>query len=243
LKIPRVRDLALAAATAGALILACGPSAAASLRNPTFSGGAVGVTGGGYRLAGTIGEAGVVGRVTGSGYALLEGFWHPGAGFTSAVDQDPQVPVGDDATFANAPAGNHPNPFNGATVIAFSVARPTGVTLGVFDLAGRRGTGAACRPSGQDRGSPGAGRSRAALTCGPRRVCAGDGTIRLFRAARPDLHLHLEPLVAVTPLGPVVVQGADVPNGFPPGVGGQPRLQLLHALADAMEPVAALQAQ
>lgn len=123
-----------------ACVLMSWPFAAGAviLRNPTFSGGAAGVAGGGRRLAGTVGEAGVVGQVKGSAVVLLEGFWHPGLGYVSAVAPDPQDPAADGMTFANALALNHPNPFSGGTLIAFSVARATTVTLDVHDLAGRR---------------------------------------------------------------------------------------------------------
>ncbi|MBK7047554.1 MAG: T9SS type A sorting domain-containing protein [bacterium] len=56
----------------------------------------------------------------------------------SAVAPDPQDPTADGAVFANALAPNHPNPFSGGTRLAFSVARPSEVSLEIYDLAGRR---------------------------------------------------------------------------------------------------------
>ena len=126
--------LALFAALAAALPTA---GSAASLGKPTFSGGAVGVAGGSYRLAGTLGEAGVVGRTAGGSFVVVEGFWRPGLGYVSAVAPDPQDPAAEGAVFANALARNHPNPFSGGTTLAFSVARLADVSLDIFDLAGR----------------------------------------------------------------------------------------------------------
>lgn len=127
-------------AFAAAALVSAGhrPAVAATLQSPTFSGGMVGVAGGNLRLAGTVGEAGVVGSVEGPGLILLEGFWRPLPGHVSAVGPDPHDPAADGATFANALATNHPNPFSGGTRLAFSVARPSTVTLDIHDLAGRR---------------------------------------------------------------------------------------------------------
>ncbi|MBK7672618.1 MAG: T9SS type A sorting domain-containing protein [bacterium] len=127
--------LALAAGTMGLTAAAAG---AATLASPTISGGAVGSAGGSFRLAGTVGEAGVVGQTAGGSYVLTEGFWRPGLGYVSAVGPDPQDPATDGANFANALVPNHPNPFSGGTTLAFSVARNAEVSLEVFDLAGRR---------------------------------------------------------------------------------------------------------
>lgn len=136
----RLRTVAirLALATAGAAGSLPAAAGAVALDKPTFSGAAVGVEGGGIRLAGTAGEAGVVGRSELAGLVLLEGFWHPGLGHVSAVGPDPQDPAAGGAAFANALAANHPNPFSGGTVLAFSVGRPAQVTLDIHDLAGRR---------------------------------------------------------------------------------------------------------
>jgi hypothetical protein len=133
----RAFPLALALA-AGTMELTPAGAGATTLASPTISGGAVGSAGGSFRLAGTVGEAGVVGQTAGGSYVLTEGFWRPGLGYVSAVGPDPQDPATDGATFANALAPNHPNPFSGGTTLAFSVARNAEVSLEVFDLAGRR---------------------------------------------------------------------------------------------------------
>jgi hypothetical protein len=141
---PRARFLSFcpvlvaATITAGGVGLTPAAAGAATLASPTISGGAVGSAGGSYRLAGTIGEAGVVGQTAGGSYVLTEGFWRPGLGYVSAVGPDPQDPAADGAVFANALAPNHPNPFSGGTTLSFSVARNSEVSLEIFDLAGRR---------------------------------------------------------------------------------------------------------
>lgn len=141
---PRVRILpfylflAAAITTAGGVGLAPAAAGGATLASPTISAGAFGSADGSYRLAGTVGEAGVVGRTAGGTHVLTEGFWRPGLGYVSAVAPDPQDPATDGAAFANALAPNHPNPFSGGTTLAFSVARASEVTLEIFDLAGRR---------------------------------------------------------------------------------------------------------
>ncbi|MBK8165076.1 MAG: hypothetical protein IPK64_03815 [bacterium] len=137
---PHVSTIPLALAVAASIGTGLTPQAAGAttLANPTFSGGAVGAAGGSYRLAGTVGEAGVVGRTAGGSFVMGQGFWRPGLGYVSAVAPDPQDPAADGAVFANALAPNHPNPFSGGTRLAFSVARASEVSLEIFDLAGRR---------------------------------------------------------------------------------------------------------
>lgn len=136
----RVRTVPIRLSLVAVLAMGLAPAAAGAvtLTKPTFSGGAVGVSGGSYRLAGTVGEAGVVGRTAGGSFILGQGFWRPGLGYVSAVAPDPQDPAADGAVFANALAPNHPNPFSGGTRLAFSVARTSDVSLEIFDLAGRR---------------------------------------------------------------------------------------------------------
>jgi hypothetical protein len=130
--------LAMALAAAAGTALTPRTAAATDLTSPTFSGGAVGVAGGSFRLAGTVGEAGIVGRTAGGGFVMGQGFWRPGLGYVSAVGPDLPDPTADGAVFANALAPNHPNPFSGGTRLAFSVARPSEVSLEIYDLAGRR---------------------------------------------------------------------------------------------------------
>lgn len=129
---------ALVLAAAFAAVLLPRAAVAVVLGNPTFSSGAAGVAGGSYRLAGTVGEAGVVGRTSGGSFIVSQGFWRPGLGYVSAVPPEPPVDADGGAAFANALAANHPNPFSGGTTLAFSVAGAAPVSLEIFDLAGRR---------------------------------------------------------------------------------------------------------
>lgn len=140
MRISLSRNLASALALAAVIATSMPQRAdgAVVLANPTFSAGAAGVAGGSFRLAGTIGEAGVVGRAAGGSFVMTQGFWRPGLGYVSAVAPDPSDPVVDGAVFANALGANQPNPFSGGTTLAFSVAGPAQVSLEIFDLAGRR---------------------------------------------------------------------------------------------------------
>lgn len=130
----RLAALAAALLTAGATAVAL----AAQVHNPTFGSAAVLLVDGSVRLAATVGEAGPVGRANGGGWMLLEGFWHPGVGYASAVAPEPPQPGADGLVFRNALAASRPNPFSDGTRVAFSVARAAPVALDIYDLGGRR---------------------------------------------------------------------------------------------------------
>jgi hypothetical protein len=106
-----------------------------SLRRVAFSGGAVAASGGSYTLGATVAEAGVVGRVSGGGFTLGEGFW-PNVIAITATD----VPGTTDGPTAwvNRLRPNFPNPFASSTAIAYSVANSAPVRLTIYDVAGRR---------------------------------------------------------------------------------------------------------
>ncbi|MBS1904039.1 MAG: T9SS type A sorting domain-containing protein [Bacteroidetes bacterium] len=80
-----------------------------------------------YSMNGTIGQP-VIGLVSGSQYAVGQGFWH-------------SMNLTSDVTPIAGPDGydleqNFPNPFNPSTTIRFSIAEPQKVTLKIMNLLG-----------------------------------------------------------------------------------------------------------
>jgi hypothetical protein len=93
-------------------------------------GGAAFVTGGGYRLGGTIGQPDA-GRLSGGAFTLGSGFWIGGQPGQVGVDGDsPEV-----LSFRFFPT--RPNPVRSQSLVAFDLPRPTRVALSLFDVSGR----------------------------------------------------------------------------------------------------------
>jgi hypothetical protein len=87
-------------------------------------------------LRATIGEAGIIGEVSGGAIILGEGFWPglivtPATGIPTEEGPEPAAPL------VNTLRQNVPNPFRSSTVISYTVGRPSPVTLGVYDVTGR----------------------------------------------------------------------------------------------------------
>jgi hypothetical protein len=94
-------------------------------------GGATPSTGGSYSLGGTAGQSDA-GLLSGGDYTLRGGFWSGGP-IVTAVDE-PQE--NDPPRLVDRLYRTTPNPFNPRTQIAFDLARPGTVRLGIYDLRG-----------------------------------------------------------------------------------------------------------
>lgn len=107
-------------------------SAQLTLTRPTFGSGAGTATGSTLSLSYSVGQS-VVGEGTSGALELESGFWAGRQSTVTAVDETPVLP----AVFHLHP--NTPNPFNPRTEIRFDLPQAVaGLTLEVFDLAGRR---------------------------------------------------------------------------------------------------------
>lgn len=95
------------------------------------TGGAVGTTGGSYRLSGSAGLAEGA-AMSGGTYRISGGFWALPLG--GLLDAGPATPRPERFSLA-APA---PNPFAGATRFSFALPAPGRVTAEVFDVRGDR---------------------------------------------------------------------------------------------------------
>jgi hypothetical protein len=94
------------------------------------NGGAVGSTGGGYRLSGTIGQHDA-GTLAGGGFVLRGGFWRGGSSPTTGIEPRSQAPL--EFRF-RTPA---PNPVHSRARLSFDLPSPARARLRVFDLSGR----------------------------------------------------------------------------------------------------------
>lgn len=124
-------------------------SDAFELARSAFSGGAYSAVGLNGRLAGSVGEAGVVGRAVGEGRVATFGFW---AGRFQMSTSSLETPGGTPAaTFTNTLGAASPNPFRLDTVLAYAIAERGPVLWSVYDLSGRRVAGEAVRehPNGK----------------------------------------------------------------------------------------------
>jgi hypothetical protein len=113
-------------------------ASAFELQKVAYSGGAFEAGSGSFMLRATVGEAGIVGAVTGGSFQLGEGFW-AGIWRLTATDVSEEGPAGDsEIRYANAFRQNFPNPFGAWTVLAFSVAEESSVEMVIFNVQGRR---------------------------------------------------------------------------------------------------------
>jgi hypothetical protein len=100
-----------------------------------LAGGAIESSSTDFRLRGTLGEA-VVGRAGSASYGMGQGFW---AGqFSLGTIGVPEVEPVSQAPSVNLLRANRPNPFRASTTFEYSVAEEADVTLGVFDVTGRK---------------------------------------------------------------------------------------------------------
>jgi len=127
---------ALAAALVAVLAAACPPLVRAQAYTIGWSnldsGGppALRMVGEPYTLAGSIGQSDA-GTLAGGAFTILGGFW--GAPIPRLLDAGSPPALAPDRL---TPA--RPNPFSGATEVAFALARDSGVRLVVYDVAGQR---------------------------------------------------------------------------------------------------------
>jgi hypothetical protein len=118
------------------LFLACLLPAAADADTPPYhlNASVMGASGAlstvtGFRLTGTLGQAQVIGPMTGTTLRHVAGFWAVLAGPRGVSGVVPSA-------FVDALHQNSPNPFNPATTITFSLARENNVRLVVHDVRG-----------------------------------------------------------------------------------------------------------
>lgn len=131
--------LALAAVVSGS-IASAQPASGFSLTRKAFSASGSGkglITGGSLSLGVTVGEAGVVGVVSGGSFRLGEGFWSDM--YLMQVTDAPELLDGS-IQVLNSVRQSSPNPFDDATTIIYTVARPARVRLTLYDVTGRKVT-------------------------------------------------------------------------------------------------------
>lgn len=106
--------------------------APAELVRVALSSGGDRVDGGGHVLGLTLGEAGVVGHATGTGQALVSGFWFPPLAILPVGE-----PLGHPAPAAPEVRLAAPNPFEVTTMIPYGVPTASPVRMQVYDVGGR----------------------------------------------------------------------------------------------------------
>lgn len=127
------RLLALAALSALAIqaVAPCQARATAQITRSVIGAGGGTATGGALALRYSVGQA-IAGGASGGAIQIASGFWLAGGGSTGLPGED-LLP----AVFRYR--GNHPNPFNPQTTLAFELPKPAAkVTLRLFDAQGRQ---------------------------------------------------------------------------------------------------------
>jgi hypothetical protein len=115
-------------------MLTSAPTSAFQVTRTAFSGGGLQVSGGSFKLGATVSEAGIVGAASGGSFSLGEGFW---SNIYRTIATDAVEELGSSIQWVNSLRANTPNPFRGATLIAFTVAEKSSVKLVVYDVTGR----------------------------------------------------------------------------------------------------------
>ena len=118
---------------AALVLLLCAASAAAqyAIDQQVIGSGGTDASGGSYELKGTVGQP-LIGETSGGSYENGIGFWYmPGWLLTGVENNGPL-----ETLFGQ----NVPNPFNPVTVIGYTVAQPTHVTIVIYDVSGREVT-------------------------------------------------------------------------------------------------------
>lgn len=113
------------------IVLAVAAPAAAQyqITESVIGSGATNASGGSYQLLGTVGQP-VIGVTEGGSYRNEIGFWYmPGWVLTGIEDEE--LPLR--TQFGQ----NYPNPFNPVTTLAYSLAKPSHVSIKVYDVSGR----------------------------------------------------------------------------------------------------------
>jgi len=116
------------------------PTSDFSLRRTAFSASGAGkgsIARGSFSLGLTVGEAGVVGVVNGGSFHLGEGFW---SDMYRVQVTDTSELLDGSIQLVNSMSPNFPNPFDDATTIFYTVARPAPVRLTLYDVTGRKVT-------------------------------------------------------------------------------------------------------
>lgn len=127
------RSALLVAALAG-ILLSPRSSDAYELPRHAFAAAAARAASPAYRVGATLGEAGPVGETAGGSYRLALGFWWPSARVPVGVPAAGQAPAPPSRPAMRAP---QPNPFASMTRLAYDVAEPAQVRLGIYDVTGR----------------------------------------------------------------------------------------------------------
>jgi hypothetical protein len=86
----------------------------------------------GISMMGAMGLPAPVGDASGPGVYCLPGFYASFVGYNEVVDA-PEMPA-----LLTSLMQNHPNPFNPATSIGFTLQEPAFVSLEIYDLRGKR---------------------------------------------------------------------------------------------------------
>jgi hypothetical protein len=120
---------------AAGLLFAIIPDATAQvrIRSSVIGSGATVASGGGFGIAGTVGQP-VIGRVTGSSGAASQGFWYT---FPDAAISGVEVGRGTGTASALELLQNVPNPFSSSTELRVMLPTSGNVSLKIYDRLGR----------------------------------------------------------------------------------------------------------
>jgi len=124
-----MKRLTALASTVMTLVCAGGAMAALVLPAQVVSSGGRSIANSTQQLNGSIGQ-GAAGPVSGLSFAMEIGFWQ---NYVAGVSAAPEVPASIWSLHQN-----HPNPFNPATTISFSLPSASRVRLDVYSLRGQR---------------------------------------------------------------------------------------------------------
>jgi hypothetical protein len=128
------RQWAMLFAAAGLLcLITTDVSAQVRIRSSVIGSGATVASGGGFGIAGTIGQP-VIGRVTGSSGAASQGFWYT---YPGAVISGVQIEHTGGTANTLELLPNVPNPFSSSTELRVMLPTSGNVSLKIYDALGR----------------------------------------------------------------------------------------------------------